>query len=188
MRRALWRAWKLPGAWVGGEDADGWRESAVEGAEEVGGRDGGGEREGGDLGEGVDAGVGAAGALGEDGFAGDVVEGLGEGALDGGEAGLDLPAVEGRAVVGEDEFPVLHGFLQSITLGTPGGKRVAGGRWAMLQSSDVDCRMGTPGLRHGMDRFAVKATACLGMVSLETDGLPCARRALKGTCTRSICV
>ena len=64
------------------------------------GRDGGGEGEGGDLGEGVDAGVGAAGALGEDGFTGDVVEGLGEGALDGEKAGLDLPAVEVGAVVG----------------------------------------------------------------------------------------
>ena len=61
------------------------------------------EGEGGDLGEGVDAGVGAAGALREDGLAGDVVDGLGESALDGGKAGLDLPAVEGRAVVGEDE-------------------------------------------------------------------------------------
>ncbi len=61
------------------------------------------EGEGGDLGEGVDAGVGAAGALGEDGFSGDVVDGVGEGALDGGEIGLDLPAVEGGSVVGEDE-------------------------------------------------------------------------------------
>ncbi len=51
----------------------------------VGGGNGGVESEGGDLGEGVDAGVGAAGALGEDGFSGDVVDGLGEGALDGGE-------------------------------------------------------------------------------------------------------
>jgi len=56
----------------------------------------------------VDAGVGAAGALGKDGFAGEVVEGLSEGPLDGREAGLDLPAVEAGAVVAEDEFPVGH--------------------------------------------------------------------------------
>ena len=59
--------------------------------------------------EGVDAGVGAAGALGEDGFAGDAMDGVGERALDGGEVGLDLPAVVGGSVVGEDELPVRHG-------------------------------------------------------------------------------
>ena len=59
-----------------GEDADARGKGAVEGAMEIGGGDGDGEGEGGDLGEGVDAGVGAAGALGEDGFAGDVVDGL----------------------------------------------------------------------------------------------------------------
>ena len=89
---------------VGGEDADAGGEGAVEGAEEVGGGDGGVEGEGGDLREGVDAGVGAAGALGENGLAGDVVEGVGEGALDGGQAGLDLPAVEGGAVVARVSF------------------------------------------------------------------------------------
>ena len=63
-------------------------------------RDGGWRRgwgnrgEGGDLREGVDAGVGAAGALGEDGFAGEVEDGFGERSLDGGEAGLYLPAVK----------------------------------------------------------------------------------------------
>jgi hypothetical protein len=56
----------------------------------------------------VDAGIGAAGALREDGFAGDVADGAGEGALDGGEVGLDLPAVVGGAVVGEDDLPVRH--------------------------------------------------------------------------------
>ena len=91
-----------------GEDADAGGEGAVEGAMEVGGGDGDGEGEGGDLAEGVDAGVGAAGALGEDGFAGDVVDGAGEGALDGGQAGLDLPAVEGGSVVREDGLPVRH--------------------------------------------------------------------------------
>ena len=93
-----------------GEDADAGREAAVEGAVEVGCGDGCSEGEGGDLGEGVDAGVGAAGALGEDAFAGDAVDGVGERALDGGQAGLDLPAVEGGAVVGEGELPVRHAY------------------------------------------------------------------------------
>ncbi len=101
-----------------GEDADAGGKGTVEGAVEVGGGDGNGEGEGGDLGEGVDAGVGAAGALGEDGFAGDAVDGLGEGALDGGQVGLNLPTVVGRSVVGEDELPVRHGdALDGITVG-----------------------------------------------------------------------
>ncbi len=76
---------------------------------------GDGEGEGGDLGEGVDAGVGAAGALGEDGFAGDAVDCLGECALDGGQAGLNLPAVVGGSVVGEDGLPVRHGLLWTVS-------------------------------------------------------------------------
>jgi hypothetical protein len=99
-----------------GEDADGGRESAVESEMEVGRGDGGVEREGCDLSEGVDASVGASGALGEDGFSGDVMDGLGEGSLDGGQSWLDLPAVEGSAVVGEDGFPERHGdVLDGIT-------------------------------------------------------------------------
>lgn len=68
--------------------------------------DGRGEGEGGYLGERVDPGVGAAGALGENGFAGDAMDGFGECALDGGEVGLNLPAVIGGSIVGEDELPV----------------------------------------------------------------------------------
>lgn len=100
---------EVRGDLLDGEDANAGREDAVEGAVEVEGGDGDVQREGGDLGEGVNSGVGAAGALGEHGFAGDVKDGLGQGALDGGEVGLDLPAVVGRAVVGEGGFPVGHG-------------------------------------------------------------------------------
>ena len=89
-----------------GEDADAGGKDAIESAVEVGGGDGGAEGEGGDLGEGVDAGVSAAGALGEDRLGGDVGDGAGEGSLDGGQAGLDLPAVEGCAVVDESGFEV----------------------------------------------------------------------------------
>ena len=94
----------------GGEDADAWGEDSIEGAEEVGGGDRNVEREGGDLAESVNAGVGAAGALGEGGFAGDVVERRGEGSLNAGEVGLDLPATIGCAVVAEGEFPEGHGL------------------------------------------------------------------------------
>ena len=52
----------------------------------------------------------------ESGFAGDVVDGVSEGALDGGEIGLDLPAVVGGSVVGKSELPVGHGAdLDGIT-------------------------------------------------------------------------
>ncbi len=101
---------------AGGENADRRWEGAVQGAEEIGWRDGGGEVEGGDLGEGVDACVSAAGALGEGRLACDPAEGGGECALDGGEGGLNLPSVEGRSVVGEGEFPALHRFPESTTL------------------------------------------------------------------------
>jgi len=85
----------------GGEDADAGWERAVEGAEEVFGGDCGFQLEGCDLGEGMDAGVGAARTLREDGFAGQVAKRGRKGALNGREVGLDLPAVEGRAVVAE---------------------------------------------------------------------------------------
>ena len=99
---------------VGGEDADAGGEGAVECAEQVGGRDVGGEGEAGNLAEGVDAGVGAAGALGEDVLVEDGAQGGGESSLDGREAGLDLPAVEAGAVVGQLELPVGHGFDSSM--------------------------------------------------------------------------
>ena len=87
----------------------------VEGAVEIGGGDGDGEGEGGYLGEGVDAGVGASGALGEDGFAGDATDGLGKCALNGGESGLDLPAVVGSSVVGQSDLPVSHALLWTVS-------------------------------------------------------------------------
>ena len=81
------------------------------------------EKEAGDLAEGVDAGVGASGALREDGFPGDVADGFGESALDGWERRLDLPAVEGGAVVGEGELPVL-GLGRGLRLGVQSGSGV----------------------------------------------------------------
>ena len=92
-----------------GEDADACGERVVEGAMKIGCGDRDSEGEGGYLREGVDSGVGAARALGENGFAGDAVDGLGEGALNGGEIGLNLPSVVRGSVVGEDELPVGHG-------------------------------------------------------------------------------
>ena len=104
------------GGELGGGDADAGWEVVVEGSEEVGGGDEGVELYGSDLGVGVDTGVGAAGALGEDGLSGDVKEGGCEGSLDGGERRLDLPAVEGGSVVGEDELPEWHeSALDGIT-------------------------------------------------------------------------
>ena len=81
------------------------------------------EKEAGDLAEGVDAGVGASGALRERGFAGDAADGGLEFALDGALAGLDLPAAEIGAVVGEGELPVL-GLGRGLRLGVQSGSGV----------------------------------------------------------------
>ena len=83
---------------------------------EVGAGDGIGEGDGGYLSESMDSRVGAARPLGQGGFAGDVVNGAGECALNGGEIGLDLPAVVGGSIVSESELPVGHGAdLDGIT-------------------------------------------------------------------------
>ena len=60
------------------------------------------------LAESVNARVGAAGAEEEDFLLGDLAGGFGDGALDGGQARLKLPAVELRAVVGDGELDVAH--------------------------------------------------------------------------------
>lgn len=101
-----------------GEDADARRKCVVEGSVEVGRGDRGFEREGGHLAESVDSGVGAPRALGQDRLSGDVVDYVSEGSLNGGEVGLDLPAMEGGSVVAEDDFPGRHGrLLDGITGG-----------------------------------------------------------------------
>ena len=90
------------------QDSYGGRESAIEGAGQVFCRDGGLKGKAGHLGEGVDAGVGAAGTLGEGRFAGDAAQGGLQLALDGGFTGLNLPAPELGAVVGQGELPGLQ--------------------------------------------------------------------------------
>jgi hypothetical protein len=72
----------------------------------------------------VNAGIGAAGALGKDGLSGDTVDCLRECALDGRQVRLNLPAVVGSSVVGEDGLPVRHGLLWTVS-------RLAG--WGRLQ-------------------------------------------------------
>ena len=64
-------------------------------------------------------GVGAAGLWGRNGFSGDVMNGLGEEVpWTVVQSWLDLPAVEGGAVVGEDGFPDRHeDALDGITTG-----------------------------------------------------------------------
>ncbi len=108
---------KVLGGLFEGEDTDGGWESAIEGEMEVGRGDGSFEGEGCDLGEGVDASVCTSGALGKHSLSGDLVDGLGKCSLYGGQTWLDLPAVEGRAVVGEDGFPKRHDDdLDGITM------------------------------------------------------------------------
>ena len=86
---------------LGVDDANGAGESAIEGAEEIGGWNPRVEREAGDLGKRVYPGIGPAGALGKRQFADDAAEGGLKFALDGTFARLNLPAMEVGAVIGE---------------------------------------------------------------------------------------
>src|SRR5580698_750222 len=87
------------------QNANGGGECPIEGELQIFRGNVGGEFEAGYLAEGVDAGIGAAGALGQWGFAGDAAEGGLQFSLDGGLTGLDLPAAEVGAVVGEGQLP-----------------------------------------------------------------------------------
>src|SRR5882757_2383346 len=90
------------------EHADtGWQ-GAVEGSMEIGGGDVAFEGKGGDLGERMDAGIGATRALGQNDFAGDVLDDLRQSSLDSSKSWLYLPAMKGRAIVGENCLPELH--------------------------------------------------------------------------------
>lgn len=117
----------MEGGWddFRGQDADAGRETAVEGAVEVGGRDGGGESEGGNLAQGVDSSIGTTGALGKDALADGALDGVCEHTLDGVQAGLDLPSTVGGSIVGEGELPVHHGDgMDGITKGEWSGARL----------------------------------------------------------------
>jgi hypothetical protein len=61
-----------------------------------------------DLAERVDAGVCSAGAVNGYLFLSDFAEYIGDCALNGGDAGLDLPAVECGAVISKGQFDVTH--------------------------------------------------------------------------------
>src|SRR5580698_1451310 len=93
---------------LGGDDADGMRQHGIHAALKFGGGEIGMRFEVGDLAQGVDSPVGAAGAVNGHALLGDFLEGVFEGALDGGDFGLELPAVEVGAVVGDGEFDVLQ--------------------------------------------------------------------------------
>ena len=87
-----------------GEDADRGRQAVVEDDTKIGRWDGARSLKGGDLGESVHSGVGASRALGQQPLAGEAFDGLGQRSLNGGLAGLHLPAVVGGTIVGESEF------------------------------------------------------------------------------------
>ena len=90
------------------QDSYGWGEGPVESAQEVFRRNGGLQAETCHLGEGMDTGVGAPGALGQGRFAGDPAQGVLQLALNGGFIGLNLPAPEICAIVGQGELPGLR--------------------------------------------------------------------------------
>ncbi len=89
---------------IDGKDSNGSGQPVIEHDAEVCDRNGAGGLKGCDLRKGVNAGVGAPRALGEKLLSGKALDDGGQGALDGGLAGLNLPAVKGRAVIGEREF------------------------------------------------------------------------------------
>lgn len=86
------------------EDTDLSGEQSIEPRPNLQRSEGAGGGQAGDLPKGVNTGVGSAGSGHLDRFPEDLFEGFCENPLDGGPAGLDLPAVEGRAVV-PDEKP-----------------------------------------------------------------------------------
>ena len=91
------------------EDADAGWETTVESAVQVGCGDVCVQGKAGNLTESVDAGIGAAGALGQDALAYGAMNGIGEQTLDGGQIGLNLPAMVRGSIVCEGELPVRHG-------------------------------------------------------------------------------
>jgi hypothetical protein len=109
----------------GGDDADGMRQHGIHAALKFGGGEIGMGFEMRDLAEGVDSGVGAAGAVDGDALLSDFLEGVFEGALDGGDLGLELPAVEVGAVVGDGEFDVLHFVARGLSHERQGGFRTS---------------------------------------------------------------
>src|ERR1700722_4690627 len=104
-------------------DADRWRKCAIDGAEQIAGRDGGAKSEACNLRERVDPGVGAAGALRERRFSRDAAERRLKLTLDGWKAGLHLPALEVGSVVGQCELP---GLKAGFRLGIRAGLRLIG--------------------------------------------------------------
>jgi hypothetical protein len=92
------------GHFIHGEYPDGGGETIIEHNAKIRGRDRAFSLEGYDLGEGVDSSVRASGALRQQLLPCQALYGAGQGALNGRLAGLNLPSVEGRAVIGEREF------------------------------------------------------------------------------------
>jgi len=93
------------------EDANAQGQRAVQRAVKVRRGNGRGQREAGNLRQRMDAGVCAPRPLWEHRLPGNVRNGLCQRALNRWKMRLDLPAVKGRAVVGKDGLPVLHGLF-----------------------------------------------------------------------------
>jgi len=109
------------------EDADGGRKHVIRGTHEVCGGNRVSQRESGGLGQGVDTGVGTAGTGDFDGAAFDIAQDGFECALDGGQTGLDLPAMKVRAIIGDS--------------------RAKAARWAFhvaMSAGEASCRPGKP--------------------------------------------
>jgi hypothetical protein len=93
---------------LGVQNSDGGGQQAVHGLLEVGERDGVGEGKRGHLRQGMHAGVGPSGAQHGHRLAFNLLQHGFEGALDGRQSGLHLPAVEFGSVVGDRDSDAPH--------------------------------------------------------------------------------
>ena len=105
------------------EHADAGGKATIEGQLESIGRDGSTQGKRSDLAESVDTGVGSARSLRQHALSDGTLNGIGECALNGRKAGLNLPAVECGAVVGERELPVRHLLICTVPRAIPLGGR-----------------------------------------------------------------
>jgi len=96
------------------KDADGGGKTVIENDAEVGGRNLAGGLEGCDLRESVNSSICASRSLGQESLTSEALNDRGEGALDGGASGLDLPSMEGATVIGEGKFESSSHGLQGI--------------------------------------------------------------------------
>ena len=103
LRGSVITGMKSGSGFLSAQDSDGGRQKTVQGAAEVFNGDGIGDGKRGHLGFGMHARIGSARSVDHHGLALDPADDFLQLALNGGQAGLHLPAMEVRAFVGDGE-------------------------------------------------------------------------------------